>query len=55
LDNLGQVIGYRVVPFDGGATLNAGEVLPLAIELTPQVIDVTPEYALYIEARAVTP
>jgi LysM repeat protein len=55
LDNLGQVIGYRVVPFDNGVLLGAGANLPLEIELTPQVIDVTPQYALYVEARAVTP
>jgi hypothetical protein len=55
LDNLGQVIGYRVVPFAGGTILDAGANLPLEIELTPQVIDVTPEYALYVEARAAAP
>jgi LysM repeat protein len=55
LDNLGQVIGYRVVPFEDGTILDAGATLPLEIELTPQVIDVTPEYALYVEARAVAP
>jgi LysM repeat protein len=52
-DNLGQVIGYRVVPFEAGMILDAGANLPLEIELTPQVIDVTPEYTLYVEARAV--
>lgn len=55
LDSVGQVIGYRVVPFDAGTTLDAGENLPLEIELTPQVIAVTPEYALYVEAKAVEP
>jgi LysM repeat protein len=55
LDNPGQVIGYRVVPFEDGVILDAGANLPLEIELTPQVIDVTPEYVLYVEARAVAP
>lgn len=55
LDSLGQVVGYRVVPFDAGMILDAGANLPLEIELTPQVIDVTPEYTLYVEARAAVP
>ena len=53
LDNLGRVIGYRVLTFDAGVILDAGGHLPLSIDLTPQVIDATPQYALYVEAHAV--
>lgn len=51
LDDSARVIGYRVVTFDGGVTLDAGAQLPLSIELTPQTFDATPEYSLYVEAR----
>ncbi len=53
LDGEGAVIGYRVVTFDGGITLDAGAQLPLAIELMPQRLDLTLEYALYVDAHAV--
>jgi LysM repeat protein len=53
LDNLGRVVGYRVVTFDPGMILDAGARMPLEIEVTPQISAVTPDYLLYIEARAV--
>ncbi|MEO8397230.1 MAG: hypothetical protein ABI700_29815 [Chloroflexota bacterium] len=52
LDNLGRVIGYRVVTFDSGTILPAGAHMPLEIEVTPQISDATPDYILYVEARA---
>jgi hypothetical protein len=51
LDGSARVVGYRVVTFDGGIILNAGAHLPLSIELTPQTLEVTPDYWLYVEAR----
>ena len=39
LDNLGRVIGYRVVTFDAGTILEAGAQMPLEIEVTPQISD----------------
>ena len=51
LDNLGRVIGYRVVTFDSGTILEAGAQMPLEFEMTPPLSDVTPDYVLYIEAR----
>lgn len=53
LDNLGRVVGYRVVTFDPGMILDAGAHLPLDIEVTPQVSDVTPDTIFYVEARAI--
>ena len=53
LDTAGRVIGYRVVHFDADSVIHAGEQLPVHIEMTPQVSDVTPEYALYVEARVI--
>ena len=55
-DVFGQVIGYRVVSFDTGLILNAGERLPLRVEVAPPAPDMAPDtaldYALYVEARA---
>jgi hypothetical protein len=53
LDSGGSVIGYRVVTFEAGIRVDAGAQLPLTIELAPQAADLTPQYALYVEARAV--
>jgi LysM repeat protein len=53
LDSAERVIGYRVVNFDGGITLDTGAHLPLSMELTPQAFDTAPDYALYVEARPV--
>ncbi len=53
LDAANRVIGYRVVSFDTEILLNSGAQLPLTLELTPQEIEETPQYALYIEAHAV--
>ena len=50
LDNLGRVIGYRVVTFDPSMILDAGAHMPFEIEVTPQVSSLTPDYLLYIEA-----
>lgn len=51
LDGDERIIGYRVVTFDDIVTLDAGAHLPLSIDLTPQVLEVTPDYSLYVEAR----
>ncbi|MCC6802123.1 MAG: LysM peptidoglycan-binding domain-containing protein [Anaerolineae bacterium] len=51
LDGAQRVIGYRVVTFDETVMLGAGARLPLNVEVTPQVLEATPEYALYVEAR----
>ncbi|MBI1257574.1 MAG: LysM peptidoglycan-binding domain-containing protein [Chloroflexi bacterium] len=53
LDNLGRVIGYRVVTFDSGTILNAGAQMPFDLEVTPQLGGVTLDYLLYIEARPI--
>ena len=53
LDGDGRVLGYRVLGFDGEVILGVGENLPLNVEITPQVTDVTPEYSIYVEARNV--
>jgi len=53
LDGARRVIGYRVLTFEPDVILDAGANLPLQVELTPQVSDVTPEYTLYVEARYV--
>jgi len=44
MDNLGRVIGYRVVTFDPGMILEAGAHFPFDIEVTPQVSDPSPDY-----------
>ena len=53
LDNLGRVIGYRVVSFDSGTILEAGAQMPIEFEVTPQLSSLTPDYLLYIEARPI--
>jgi LysM repeat protein len=53
LDGTRRVIGYRVLTFEPVVILDAGANLPLQVELTPQVSDEMPEYALYVEARHV--
>ncbi len=54
LDDRGRVIGYRVLSFASSVILAAGGSLPISIDLTPLVSDVTPQYALYVEAYAAT-
>jgi hypothetical protein len=51
-DPFGQVIGYRVVVFETGLVLAMGARQPLRLELAPPPANLTPEYALYVEARA---
>lgn len=54
-DSAGAITGYRVVTFESGSLLAAGDRLPIEIEITPQADALNPAYFLYVEARAAEP
>ena len=53
IDGAGSVTGYRVVSFERGVILAAGEQFPLRVELTPQADADHPDLLLTVEARVV--